>query len=61
VDLTEERAFCVVEVAAFGLDVPPGLAGIFFLPLRDDVVVGRDFPKTFEDEREALRGGLFQR
>ena len=61
VDLAEERTLGVMEVAALGLDVPPGLAGIFFLPFGDNVVVGLDFEQAFEDERETLGGRLFER
>ena len=51
----------VVEVAALGLNQPPRLARILLLPFGDDVVVGFDFEQALEDQREALRGWLFQR
>ena len=57
-DLAEERTLGVVKVAALGLDDPAHLAGIFFFPFRDDVIVGFDFEQAFEDERKAL-GGRF--
>ena len=37
-----------------------GLAGIFLLPLGDDMEVRLDFEKALEDEREALRRWLFE-
>src|SRR6266436_1987556 len=61
VDLAKERSFGVMEVAAFSLDVPPGLAGVFLLPFGDDVIVGLHFKEAFEDEGKALGGRLFQR
>lgn len=59
IDLAEERAFGIVEVAAFRLDGSPCLAGIFLLPFGDNVVVGFHFEKAFENERKALRGRFF--
>ena len=61
IDLADERTLGVVKVAALGLDGPARLAGIFFLPLGDDVVVGLHFEQPLENERKALGGRLFER
>ena len=61
VDLAHERALGVVKVAALGLDGPARLAGVFFFPLRHDVIVGFDFEQALEDERKALGGRLLER
>ena len=45
---------------ALGLDGPARLAGVFFLPLGHDVVVGLDFEQAFEDQRKALRGRFLE-
>ena len=50
-----------MKVAALGLDDPAHLAGIFFFPLRDDVIVRLHFEQSFEDERKALGRRLFER
>src|SRR3984893_2613849 len=48
-------------MAAFGLDDPAHFAGIFFFPLRDDVIVRFHFEQSFEDERKALCGRFLER
>src|ERR1700745_621125 len=40
--LAHKRSLGVVKMPALGLDVAAGLAGLFFLPFRHDVVIGRD-------------------
>ena len=59
-DLTREGTLGVVKVTAFGLKDPAHFAGVFLLPLGNDVVVRLHFEQAFEDEREALRGRLLQ-
>ena len=61
VEVAYKGALRVVEVAALRLDRLPCLAGILFLPLRDDVEVGLHFEKVLEDERKALGRGLLER
>ena len=60
-DLAVERTLSVVEMAALGLDSPARRPGIFFLPLRHDVIVGFDFEQAFKDERKALGRRLLER
>jgi len=60
IDLADERALCVVKVTALRLNNPPGFARVFLLPFRDDVIVGLNFKKPLEDERETLRGRLLE-
>ena len=60
VDLADERTLGVVKMAAFGLDDPSHLAGIFLFPFRDDVIVRFHFEEAFEDEWEALGGGFLE-
>ena len=59
--MAHERALGVVEVAALRLDRFASLAGVFLLPLGDDVKVRLHFEKTLENERKALRRWLLER
>ncbi len=59
--LADEGVFGVVEVTALGLNDPPHLPRVFFLPLGHDVVVGLNFEQPFEDQGKALGGRFFER
>src|ERR1700730_5975575 len=50
-----------MEMAALGLDGSPHCSRVFLFPLGHDMEVGLDFEQSLKDQREALRGGLFQR
>src|SRR6266404_6027216 len=61
IHLTDERMLRIVKVPALGLNHPPGLARIFFLPFGHNVVVSLDFEQAPENQRKALCGRFFER
>src|ERR1700739_3702171 len=61
VDLAEERALGVVEVPALRLNGSARLAGFFFFPFGDDVVVRVHVEEPFEQERKGVCGRFLER
>jgi len=46
VHLAKERVLCIVKVPALGLNRSSGFAGVFFLPLGNNMVVGLNFEQA---------------